>query len=178
MRSLRVLTVFVAAAAWLVIAGAAPVLAVGYQEEGLKRAAVLEDKFVRLAEAIPQEKYTWRPADGVRSVSELLLHVTAANYGVPRFLGTPPPEGFDGRGLEKSTTAKAEIVAKLKESFGNLKGAIGKLSAADADKPVKMFGQETTLRGAVLMTLEHLSEHLGQGIAYARVNGVVPPWSE
>jgi uncharacterized damage-inducible protein DinB len=157
---------------------AAPLAAGDYRTEALNRVAVLEKKFVSLAEAVPAEKYTWRPGDGVRSISEVYLHVAAANFGLGSVLGTPPPEGFQGKGYDKSTTDKAKIVAAVTESFAHFRGAVEKLTAADADKPVKLFGQETTMRGAVFALLGHLSEHLGQSIAYARTNGVVPPWSE
>lgn len=150
----------------------------GYKEEALGRLATLEKKFTTLAESIPADKYAWRPASGVRSISELFLHISAANYGVSRVFGTMPPQGVDLRGLEKSTTQKDEIVKRVRESFVHYRSAIEKLSADDAEKAMKMFGQQTTTRGAVWTTLEHLSEHLGQGIAYSRTNGVVPPWSE
>lgn len=150
----------------------------GYREEGLKRIAVLEKKFVDLSERVPADKFAWRPGDGVRSISEVFLHVAGVNFAVTRVFGTPPPEGFDMRGYDKSTTNKAQVTPKMRESFAHFRKAIEQLSPGDADKPVKMFGQDTTIRGAIWMALEHLSEHLGQSIAYARANGVVPPWSE
>lgn len=165
-----VLTAMMTMAAWPLAAG-------DYRGEALKRVATIEKKVTDLAEAMPADKYTWRPAEGVRSVSELYLHIAAANYGIPRSIGTAPPEGFSFGGYEKLTTNKAEILPKVKDSFAHLRKAIENLAVADADKAVKLFGQDTTNRGAVLGILEHLSEHLGQAIAYARTNGVVPPWS-
>lgn len=158
---------------------AAPLAAADFREEALNRIGTLEKKFVGLSEAVPADKYTWRPAEDVRSVSEVFLHVAGANFGLPgRVFGMEAPAGFKGQGYDKSTTNKAEITKAVKESFAYFRSSIQKLSVADADKPIKMFGQETTTRGAVLGLLEHLSEHLGQSIAYARVNGVTPPWSE
>jgi uncharacterized damage-inducible protein DinB len=157
---------------------ARPLAASDYREESLKRIDTLEKKFVGLADAVPADKYTWRPAEGVRSISEVLLHIAAANFGLTNVIGTPPPSGFQGKGYDKSTTDKSKIVAAVKESFTHFRGAVSKLSAADADKALKLFGQETSQRGAVFGLLEHLSEHLGQTIAYARSNGVTPPWSE
>lgn len=135
-------------------------------------------KFADLAEAIPAEKYTYRPGEGVRSVSELFLHVASANYFVSRAMGMMPPEGLDLRGLEKSTTGKQEIISRMKMSFDHLKSAMEQFGAGDAEKPMKLFGRDTTARGAMTMAITHLSEHLGQSIAYARVNGVVPPWNQ
>jgi len=152
--------------------------AADYRTEALRRVGGLEKKFVTLAEAVPADKYTWRPAEGVRSISEVFLHVAGANFGLGRVIGTPPPQGFEGKGYDKSTTDKAKIVAAVKESFAHFRGAVEKVPVEDAEKLVKLFGQETSTRGAVFAMLEHLSEHLGQSIAYARTNGVVPPWSE
>src|ERR1700686_3415151 len=79
----------------------------GYRSEVLAEVIIQGDKFIRLAEPIPAEKYTWRPAPDVRSVAEVFLHVSAANYNLYKLVGTPPPAGFDVKGFEKSTTDKA-----------------------------------------------------------------------
>jgi uncharacterized damage-inducible protein DinB len=157
---------------------AASSAALAVREGALARLATLEERYVGLAEAIPEAKYTWRPGEGVRSVSELLLHVASANYRLPNMIGTPPPDGMNFEGYEKSTTKQAEIVAALKASFAHFRKALENVADADLEKPVKVFGRESTNAGAMITFNGHLSEHLGQGIAYARVNGVVPPWSE
>src|SRR5260370_38896803 len=82
----------------------------GYRSEVLAEVIVQQDKFVRLANAIPAEKYTWRPAEGVRSVAEVFLHVATANYNLYKLVGTPPPAGFDVKTFEKSTTDKTKVV--------------------------------------------------------------------
>ena len=148
-----------------------------FPQDALARIDTLEEKFTGLAEAVPQSAYTWRPGEGVRSVSEVFLHVAGANFGLTRVIGTPPPEGLDLRGLQSSTTDKSEIVAKVRDSFAHFRAAVAKLGAADADQANKIFGRDTTTEGAVWTLLEHLSEHLGQSIAYARTNNVTPPWS-
>ena len=149
-----------------------------YRDEALARLSSIEEKVVGLAEAVPEKSYTWRPGEGVRSVSEVYLHIAAANYGIPNYFGTPAPEGFSFEGYDTQTTDKAEIVPKVKESFAHIRGAIEKLTADNSEDDVKMFGQDMTMRQAVWASLEHLSEHLGQSIAYARVHNVVPPWSQ
>ncbi len=159
-------------------AASAATPATGYRAEFLSQIAILEKKYVSLVESMPGEKFTWRPGEGVRSVSEVFLHISQANFGVPRVLGTPPPQGFNPQGFEKSTTDKAKIAETVKQSFQHLRQAALNLSDADADKPVKLFGRDTTYRAALMAIAEHLGEHLGQSIAYARVNGVVPPWTE
>lgn len=150
----------------------------GYRAEFLEDVTYYEQRYTRLAEAMPADKYMWRPAEGVRSVGEVYTHIISANYGVARALGTPPPAGFDFKVVLAMSGDKAKVQQALKESFAHFRRAILALSDADADKPQKMFNRETTLRGALMMIDRHWGEHLGQSIAYARVNGVVPPWTE
>ena len=138
----------------------------------------LEGKLVKLAEAMPQEKYTWRPGEGVRSVSEVYLHVANGNFGYPTFLGATPAAGIERRGLEKSTTEKAKVVALLKQSFDYMRQGIEKVPDADLEKPLKVFGRDSNYAAVILLAVTHAHEHLGQSIAYARMNGVVPPWTE
>src|SRR5260221_8565644 len=96
----------------------------GYRSEVLAEVIVQEDKFTRLAEAIPAEKYSWRPAPDVRSFAEAFLHVSAANYNLYKLVGMPPPAGFDAKGFEKSTTDKAKVITTLKDSYAHAKKAI------------------------------------------------------
>lgn len=150
----------------------------GYRSEVLAEVMVQEDKFTRLAEAIPAEKYTWRPAPDVRSFAEVFLHVCAANYNLYKLVGTPPPAGLDVRTLEKSTTDKTKVMAMLKDSFAHAKKAITVMPDADLDKSMDWFGGKNTERGVLLFIVRHAAEHLGQSIAYARFVGIVPPWTE
>lgn len=150
----------------------------GYRSEVLSEVIVQEDKFTRLAEAIPAEKYSWRPAPDVRSFAEVFLHVSAANYNLYKLVGTPPPAGLDLKGLEKSTTDKAKVVATLKDSYAHAKQAIKAMPDADLEKSMDWFGGKNTERGILLFIVRHGAEHLGQSIAYARFVGVTPPWTE
>jgi uncharacterized damage-inducible protein DinB len=150
----------------------------GYRSEVMSEVIVQEDKFTRLAEAIPAEKYTWRPAADVRSFAEVFLHVSAANYNLYKLVGTPPPAGLDIRSLEKSTTDKAKVIATLKDSFVHARKAITAMPDADLEKSLDWFGGKNTERGILLFIVRHAAEHLGQSIAYARMVGVVPPWTE
>ena len=150
----------------------------GARAEFLDRLEFYEQRFVSLAQAVPAEKYTWRPAEGVRSISEVYLHVAAANFNLPHLIGTEPPAGFEVRGFEKSTTDKAKIIQILKESFAHYRRAALSLNEADVEKTVKLFGKDRTYRYVFFFCTGHLGEHLGQSIAYARTNGIVPPWTE
>ena len=150
----------------------------GYRSEVLAEVLVQENKFTRLAEAIPAEKYSWRPSPDVRSFAEVFLHVSAANYNLYKLVGTPPPTGLDVKALEKSTTDKAKVVATLKDSFAHAQKAITSMSDADLEKSMDWFGGKNTERGILLFILRHGAEHLGQSIAYARFAGITPPWTE
>jgi uncharacterized damage-inducible protein DinB len=150
----------------------------GYRSEVLAEVIIQEDKFTRLAEAIPADKYTWRPAPDVRSFAEVFLHVAAANYGLYGLIGAPPPEGVERKGLEKSTIDKAKVIATLKDSFAYAKKAITAMPDANLEKSLDWFGGKNTQRGILLFVVRHAAEHLGQSIAYARSIGVVPPWTE
>ena len=137
-----------------------------------------EGKFIGLAEAVPADKYTWRPADGVRSISEVFLHVAAANYNLPKLIGTPPPAGFKPQGFDKSTTDKTKVIDTLRDSFNHLRGAVMNMPDSDLEKQLDWFGGKNTERGILLFIMRHMGEHLGQSIAYARIQGIVPPWTE
>lgn len=150
----------------------------GLRGEILAELAEAEQKLVALAEATPADKLTWRPAAGVRSTVEAYLHVAQGNYFLPTFWGVKPPETVTNlRELDKSTTDKAKAIELLKASFGHLRKAIETASEAEFEKSIDMFGQKTTIRGALLTTAVHAHEHLGQAIAYARMSGIAPPWS-
>ena len=133
-------------------------------------------KLVQLAEAIPQDKYTWRPGAGVRSVSEVFMHVVGGNYYIAGMAGAPTPAGVT-EGGETGVTDRAQVVARLKASNDHIRAAIRAATDADLLKPATMFGRATTNRNVYLTIVTHVHEHLGQMIAYARTNGVVPPWS-
>ncbi len=148
-----------------------------------------------LAEAMPAEKYGWRPADGVRSVSEAFVHLAAGNFLLLGIAGQdmpaewyPKAEGAEkpavmalikrNAELEKTVTGKAQVVKMVQQSAEAVRAAFDRASAADLEKKVNFFGRPTTVRAVYLRILAHVNEHMGQLVAYARMNGVVPPWSQ
>lgn len=143
-------------------------------------------KLVALAKATPQDKLSYRPAPGVRSTSEVFLHVASDNYLLPAFVGVeiPASTGISTTDMgtlgkyEKQTMTPDALVAELNSSFGHLAKAMAGIPDSRMDEKVKMFGQEMSMRQVWLMTVTHLHEHLGQSIAYARSSGIVPPWSK
>jgi uncharacterized damage-inducible protein DinB len=145
----------------------------------------VEKKFIDLAKAIPAEKYDWRPGTGVRSVGEVVRHVASDNYLIPAALGhaADASTGIKGEdyktagAFEHRKSTKEQSVADLEKSFANLKAAMQSTTPAKLGEQVKLFGQPFTMQAAWVLGTTHLHEHLGQLIAYARTNGVKPPWS-
>ena len=150
----------------------------GFRADFLVQLDMVGKQIVDLAEAVPADKYGWRPAPGVRSISEVYMHIVGGNSYIPGFLGVKPMPGTD-RGMEKSVTDKARVVELLKQSLAHARSAVLATPDADLDKKVKIFGGAEASERAVIMIIgNHLHEHLGQSIAYARANGIVPPWSK
>ena len=147
------------------------------KDQMLKSLDGIEKKLVGLAEAMPADKFGWSPMEGVRSFSAVCMHIASANYFIASQLGATPPEGVDVRGLEKNVTAQADVVKHLQASIAFARQAIEATSDSAMNDSINFFGSESTKGGAVLAIVEHGSEHLGQAIAYARMNKVVPPWS-
>lgn len=152
------------------------------QTEMLADLGELRDKYLRLADAMPDSLYGWRPAEGVRSVSEVYMHVVTANIGiVMSVLQVPPPMAdpawydFQNAG---SITDKMTVGEALAASFDYVAEVVQNSPDGRMQEAVDLFERETSVRGALLLVVTHCHEHLGQSIAYARVNGVAPPWSE
>ena len=148
---------------------------------GVKASALhsLEDaqkKLIALAEAMPADKYTWHP-EGARTVGEVFNHVSGANYFIPTLWGAKMPAGVDPRSFDKDAGDKAKTIETLKKSFESVIAAINALPEADLGKAVKIFDHDGTNLDVLFIVVSHAHEHLGQSIAYARSNGIVPPWS-
>jgi len=137
------------------------------------------EKIQELANAIPDGKYTWKPSKDVRSTGQVFLHVVQVNYMFPSFLGVQPTMSKDElMKLDSQTMEPAKIRQMLKESYEWAEKAVADTPDSDLDTPVEFFGMKWTKRSAMLLLASHSHEHLGQSIAYARSNGVVPPWSK
>jgi uncharacterized damage-inducible protein DinB len=141
-----------------------------------------EGRLTEMAKAIPEDKYSWRPAEGIRSTGEIFRHVTLANYGFGKMAGLvssdESEEKPDMKKLEQAITDKEGIIQDLGKSFESMKSTVGELSSEDLNKQIQVFGMEMTIRNFVVTMLNHMHEHLGQSIAYARMNGIAPPWSK
>jgi uncharacterized damage-inducible protein DinB len=143
----------------------------------------LESKVMALARAVPEEKYSWRPAPGVRSFGEVFLHIAHGNHLILT-IAAKQPAGDDLKKLiaetensQKQPADKAHILQSLTESFAAARKAIEPLRSGGLSHDADFFGTHTTRRGVYVFLDTHMAEHLGQAIAYARMNGIVPPWS-
>ena len=137
----------------------------------------VQKKFVDLANALPADKMPWRPSTDSRSFAELFLHVAGERYAILKLMGAAAPEGFDARAFEETTTDKAKIVDELNKSWEFSKKTIDGMTNADFAKLIPKLGPQANAGDVVYILVADAHEHLGQSIAYARVNGIVPPWT-
>jgi uncharacterized damage-inducible protein DinB len=133
-------------------------------------------QLIALAETIPADKYAWRPGPGVRSTSEVIMHIAISNFFLLRVTGPPLPNDLTSNELEKSVTRKADIIGWLRRSLDPVKAGRAALKAGDLARKIKVEGRDATVDGMYLRIIIHNNEHMGQLIAYARMNGIAPPW--
>jgi len=148
----------------------------GFRADVLGNIDYAARELVQLADAVPADKYAWRPAPGVRSIAEVYMHVAVADYYIPSLIGVKVPDGVS-RDMETKVTEKAQVVEALKKSIAHARAAIESTPDSELDTMVKVRGADMTKRGVFILLAGHIHEHLGQSIAYARINGITPPWS-
>jgi uncharacterized damage-inducible protein DinB len=139
-------------------------------------------KFLALAEAIPADKYAWRPAAGVRSIGEVFKHVASEYYVYTPMSQGATPSPVVGRGREafqqfEAAATKDDVLKHLKEGFAFARQAVNGVEPANLVGVRKIYGRDFTIAQTSLLMAGDLHEHLGQLIAYARMNGVKPPWT-
>jgi len=150
-----------------------------FQKETAGSLAYVSGQVMQLAKAIPADKYSYTPQTGVRTVAGVCAHIISANYFFASKLGATIPADVKMETLEKDLVSKDAIEKELKRSYDLMVGAVK--NTKDASLPAKVefpFPGEYTGMSAILISLSHSNEHLGQLIAYARVNGITPPWSK
>jgi uncharacterized damage-inducible protein DinB len=135
-------------------------------------------QLMALAKAIPADKYSWRPGPGVRSVSEVFMHIAIANFYLLSVTGPKMPSDVPSDEIEKTVTSKAEVIGYLDRSLKAVKSARSHLKPGDLERKVHIQGKTVTVDGMYLRIIVHDNEHMGQLVAYARMNGIVPPWSQ
>ena len=136
----------------------------------------VSSQLLALAEATPEEKFVWRPAPGVRSTSEVFMHIALANFYLLSVTGPKMPADMK-EGLEKSVTSKADVIGWLKRSLDAVKSAHMAVTPKDLERKVRIADRDATVDGMYLRIIVHANEHMGQLVAYARMTGVAPPWS-
>ena len=167
----------------------------GFKGEYLWELEVPEKQISALADAIPADKYSWRPSDRARSVSEVLVHVAAGNFFLLDVVGVPLPADLYGPiegdayqrmiaivrkndGFEKTLTSKADVVPLLTRSLAAVRASFSDTSDEELTKPGQVFGEPSTARRVYLRMLVHMNEHMGQLTAYARSMGMPAPWQD
>lgn len=134
-------------------------------------------QLIALAEATPEDKFAWRPAKGVRSTSEVYMHIAVGSFYLLSITGPKMPEGLTLES-EKSVTSKAEVIKWLKRSLEAVRAAHAAEKPADLQRKVHIADRDATVDGMYLRIIVHANEHMGQLVAYARMTGVTPPWSQ
>jgi uncharacterized damage-inducible protein DinB len=167
----------------------------GFKGEYLWELEIPEKQITALAEAIPADKYSWRPSDRARSVSEVLVHIAVGNFFLLDVVGVPLLVELYGRiegdgyqrmvaivhkndGFEKTITVKADVVPLLARSLGAIRAAFTAMSDDELARLGHIFGEQSTARRVYLRMLAHMNEHMGQLTAYARSMGMPAPWPD
>ncbi|UCD24190.1 MAG: DinB family protein, partial [Gemmatimonadota bacterium] len=134
-------------------------------------------KMEQLSQAVPAELYTWSPGEGVMSIARVYMHIARYNYMyLEENLGIAAPAGVDWPNFE-SITDKESVVELLAQSIEHVKQSVGSMSEADLTRETTLYGRQVAGWAVLVQLVAHMNEHVGQSIAYARMNGIVPPWS-
>jgi len=144
-----------------------------FVQEFMGQVDFVKDRLMQLADAMPEESYSWTPGEGVRSVGEVYVHAAEANYYM---LSLMKGEKFDMSSSESKADKKTALLL-MEKSFGDLKESVAQFTDEDLNREIEAFGMKFSVRNFMVTVIAHLHEHLGQSIAYARMNGVTPPWS-
>lgn len=151
--------------------------ATGVRDELLAHFDVSMRKFIALAEAMPADRFTWKPQQDAMEVAQVYAHVANYNYYYPATaLGIATPPGIDRDTLE-AMRDKAQIVRLLRASAEHVRRSVAGMPAAQLEGMTKLYGRDVPRWAVLVQLVSHMNEHLGQSIAYARANEIVPPWS-
>lgn len=151
----------------------------GFRDEFLRQFNNSMQKFTELAQAMPEDRYAWSPGEGVMPVARVYAHVARYNYYYPATaLAVPAPGGEDAESVEQTIAAKADVVEFLRRSREHVRQTLRGMTDEQLAAPTRLYGRDVPQWAVLLQLLAHMNEHLGQSIAYARMNGIVPPWSQ
>lgn len=148
-----------------------------YRDEFLQHFVRSTRKLVLLSEAIPEDLYGWRPSEGVRSIAEVYAHIAEYNFYYPESsLGIAAPEDIDVPNLERITD-KARVRRVLQRSVEHVRTHVSQMTEEDITRVTTLYGRQVPGWAVLFQLLAHMNEHVGQSVAYARMNNIVPPWS-
>ncbi len=151
--------------------------ALDYRDEFANHFERSSRKLVMLSQAIPEDLYTWSPGEGVMSIARVYAHIARYNYlYLEESLGIAAPEGVDWQNFE-SITDKATVVGVLEGSIEHVRASVKDMGEAELTGQTTLYGREVAGWAVLFQLLAHMNEHVGQSVAYARMNGIVPPWS-
>ena len=167
--------------AWSCVSAGPPVFAqstpLDYRNEFLEHFERSSRKVVQLSEAVPADLYGWSPGEGVMPVAQVYAHIARYNYlYLSQSLGIPAPAGVDWENLE-SLTDKQAVRAALLASVEHVRRTVSAMSEQDLTRVTRLYGRQVAGWAVLFQLLAHMNEHVGQSVAYARMNGIVPPWS-
>ena len=161
----------------VVPAAAAQAAPDGFRREFLHQFDNSMARVVALAEAVPAERYAWRAVPAVQPLGQIFAHIARYNYEYPaRAMGVAPPAGIDRDTLERAAE-KAQVVALLRRSAEHVREVVRRMPEAQLERPTTLYDRRVPQWAVLFQLVAHMDDHLGQSIAYARVAGVVPPWS-
>ena len=172
-----------ALAAAMMLPATLPAQVQSLKDYHLADVAELRSKFVGLAQAFPEDRYDWKPMDGTRSVRDVLVLLAAEGNVFPVNWGLPAAEGAargyqaESARLDSIAKTKAQVIAELERSFDHLSRSLAGMSDSARAADGKTWGRDMKVDAGITMALSDMHEHLGQLIAYARMNRIVPPWS-
>lgn len=150
----------------------------GFRGEFLQQFNLSMSKFVSLAMTMPEDKYAWSPGEGVHSVRRVYIHVGRYNYNYPEMMGVAAPAGLTADSLETSAMTKEQVIDYLRQSREHVRAVVANLTDEQLSRPVDLYGRQVPQWAVLMQLVAHMNEHLGQSIAYARTNGVKPPWTQ
>ncbi len=164
-----------------VVMGAVPAVAqsaaTDYRDEFMHHFRQSTRKIMSLAEAMPEDLYTWSPGPGVMPVGQVYMHIARYNYFYPETaLGIPAPSDIDVPNLE-SITDKAKVTKLLRQSVEHVRQHVSRMTTEDLTRTTTLYRRQIAGWAVLFQLLAHMNEHVGQSVSYARMNGIVPPWS-
>ena len=164
-----------------VVMGAVPAVAqsaaTDYRDEFMHHFRQSTRKIMSLAEAMPEDLYTWSPGPGIMPVGQVYMHIARYNYLYPETaLGIPAPSDIDVPNLE-SITDKAKVTKLLRQSVEHVRQQVSRMTTEDLTRTTTLYRRQIAGWAVLFQLLAHMNEHVGQSVSYARMNGIVPPWS-